>query len=66
MHGLPREKAEQISEFADFMIKSYEDQELTHDIEYIASEDSSFDFIDEEEDLCTVNDIFPFYRFEQQ
>jgi len=62
MHGLPREKAEQISEFADFMIKSYEDQELTHDIEYIASEDSSFDFLNEEEDLYTVDDLIEIYH----
>jgi hypothetical protein len=54
---LPKEKAEEISDFADFVLSKYEDQTLTEGIQQLVSESSSFQFLKDEEDLYSVSDL---------
>lgn len=42
--------------FADFLIQRYEELQLTNDMQQIAS-GQSFDFLKDEEDLYTENDL---------
>ena len=51
INKLPDEKAEEISEFADFVMKRYEENLLNNGIQQIKSESKSFDFLDNEEHL---------------
>ena len=57
INQLPEEKAAEISDFADFLIKRYEEQSLIKDIQIILSENVSFSFLDNEEDLYSENDL---------
>ena len=54
---LPSEKAIEISDFADFIIKRYEEQLLTENIQKMVLESNSFSFLNEEEDLYSLNDL---------
>ena len=57
INQLPENKAEEISDFADFLIKKYRDQELTQEIQHAVSESISFDFLRTEEDLYAESDL---------
>ena len=54
---LPEDKAIEISDFAEFLFKKYEEELLTSDIQKAISDSKSFDFLAEEEELYTINDI---------
>jgi hypothetical protein len=57
INHLPEEKAEEISDFAEFMMKQYEEQQLTKGIQRLSANSQAFDFLDDEEDLYTENDL---------
>lgn len=60
INQLPEEKAVEISDFADFLIKRHEDVQLSKDLTNLAS-GKSFDFLNDEEDLYTESDIKEVY-----
>jgi hypothetical protein len=62
INQLPEDKAEEISDFADFIFKRYEEQELLHGIRKIASESQAFEFLMEEEDIYSVADLKEVYN----
>jgi hypothetical protein len=57
INQLPNDKAIEIVDFAEFIIKKYEDQLLVNAIQQLNSESKAFGFLSEEEDLYTVSDI---------
>jgi len=57
INQLPDSKAEEISDFADFVIKRYEEQILNDDISQALSESKAFDFLRYENDLYSVEDL---------
>lgn len=59
---LPENKAEEISDFADFVIKKYEDQKLTDAIQQIITDSKTFAFLESEEELYTVADLKEVYN----
>lgn len=62
INQLPQEKATEISDFADFVIKKYEDQVLTDSIQKLTSESKVFAFLNDEEDLYTLTDLKERYK----
>jgi hypothetical protein len=54
---LPQDKAEEISDFADFMLKKFEDLTLLQGIQNLQSRSESFSFLLEEEDIYSLADI---------
>jgi len=62
INQLPLNKAEEIVDFVDFIIKRYEEQMLTQGIQQLASEGQTFDFLNQEEDLYTVSDLKEVYN----
>ncbi len=62
INQLPEDKAEEISDFADFILKRYEEQELTKGIQKMASESKTFDFLNNEEDIYSVADLKEIYN----
>ena len=63
INQLPEDKAEEISDFADFVFKKYEEQELSKGIQKLAAEGHSFDFLESEEELYSVSDLKVVYNF---
>ncbi len=59
---LPEDKAEEISDFADFVFKRYEEQELTAGIHKLASESQAFDFLKTEDEIYSIEDLKEVYN----
>jgi hypothetical protein len=57
LKALPENEAKQVSDFADFMLKKYEEITLQHGIQYLQSESESFSFLNEDEELYSTADI---------
>lgn len=57
INQLPESKAEEISDFADFIIKKYEEDNLAQAMRQMASNAQAFTFLEKEEDLYTINDL---------
>ena len=57
INQLPEEKAAEISDFAEFMMKQYEEQQLTTALQRLTTNSQTFDFLNNEEDLYTENDL---------
>lgn len=64
INQLPEDKAEEISDFADFVFKKYEEQELSKGIQKLAAEGHSFNFLESEEELYSISDLKVVYNFQ--
>lgn len=62
INQLPLNKAEEIADFVDFILKRYEEQLLTQGIQQLAAEGQTFDFLNEEEDLYSIKDLKEVYN----
>ena len=62
INHLPEDKAVEISNFADFISKRYEEQTLTEGLKQIASNSQSFDFLNEDEELYALSDLKEVYN----
>ena len=62
INQLPEEKAEEISDFADFVTKRYEENRLTDGIQSMISKSETFQFLNEEEELYSVADLKKVYN----
>ena len=54
---LPEDKGVEVADFADFILHKIEENDLQKGIEYISSSLGSFDFLNDEEELYTIEDI---------
>jgi hypothetical protein len=60
---LPEEKIKDVDDFIDFLESGIKEDELIRkEIKYLLSHSKSYDFLNEEEDLYTVNDLKEKYR----
>ena len=57
MQKLPADKVAEVSDFADFILQRKEDKEITEGIAQISIQAKSYKFLDEEEELYTLNDV---------
>jgi antirestriction protein len=62
INQLPEDKAEEIFDFADFLVKRHEEQGLIKDIQNILSDSHSFEFLNNEEDLYSETDLKEVYN----
>lgn len=62
INQLPEDKAEEISDFADFVFKRYEEHELTNGIQKMTSESHAFEFLKAEEEIYTIADLKEVYN----
>ena len=61
INQLPEDKAAEISDFADFIMKRYEDECLVEGIKHLTSNSQAFDFLKNEEDLYSESDLKEVY-----
>jgi hypothetical protein len=57
LNVLPTEKAEEIADFADFILKKHEEYILQKGIYKFTEEGETFNFLNEEEVLYSVKDV---------
>ncbi|TSJ42947.1 hypothetical protein FO440_01790 [Mucilaginibacter corticis] len=60
INQLPEDKAVEIADFADFLIRQQDELSFNKDVQGLAS-GQSFDFLKEEEDLYAVSDLKEVY-----
>jgi len=54
---LPVEKAGEVADFADFILKNYEEYILQKGIEKLTIQSGTFDFLNDDEDLYSLDDL---------
>jgi len=54
---LPEDKAQEISDFADFILRKYEDLTLQQGMQVLQEESKAFSFLNDEEELYSRSDI---------
>jgi hypothetical protein len=54
---LPDEKAGEVADFADYVLKKHEEHILQNGIEKLVEKSNAFQFLNDEEDLYTLADI---------
>ena len=59
---LPESKINEVNDFVDFLLNKVEDQLITEGIQEIASTSKSFEFLNNEPDLYSVNDLKVTYK----
>lgn len=62
INQLPEDKALEISNFADFIFKRFEEQELTKGIQKMVSDSQTFDFLKNEEEIYSLDDLKEIYN----
>jgi hypothetical protein len=62
LNQLPEAKAEEISDFADFVTKRYEEDRMTKGIQQLTASSQAFDFLNDEEDLYSEADLKEVYN----
>ncbi|MEP6947828.1 MAG: hypothetical protein ABI863_01075 [Ginsengibacter sp.] len=62
INQLSENKAEEISDFADFVTKRHEDHQLTQGIQKLTADSDVFDFLNIEEDLYSIADLKEVYN----
>lgn len=62
INQLPEDKAEEISDFADFLSKRYEEYQLQQGIQQLSATSKAFDFLNDEEDIYTIADLKEVYN----
>ena len=59
---LPDENIKEINDFTEFLLSKIDDRMITKGIQKMTSESKSFEFLKDEEDLYTVNDLKERYK----
>lgn len=59
---LPDFKIKEINDFVDFLLRRIDDQILQEGIQELASKSKAFKYLNEEEDLYSVNDLKERYK----
>lgn len=62
INQLPVDKAEEISDFADFVRKRHQEQQLTEGIQLLIEKGTAFEFLRDEEDIYTIADLKEVYN----
>lgn len=57
LKNLPDEKVAEVADFTEYLYQKYEEYILNRGIRKLVSESKSFEFLKEEEDLYTLNDL---------
>jgi hypothetical protein len=57
LRKLPDHKLNEISDFIDFILKKHEEEQIKKGIETLISSSKSFEYLQNEEEIYTLNDI---------
>ena len=59
---LPDQKLKEVSDFAEFLLSRIDNQIMTEGIQKLVSDSKTFKFLEDEEDLYSVDDLKEKYR----
>ena len=58
---LPADKAEEVVDFAEFVMKRYEENKLSEGLQRLIADSQTFEFLNDEEDLYSKADLKQVY-----
>lgn len=59
---LPASKVQEVNDFVEFLLNKIDDQIITEGIQQIASKSKAYEFLNDEPDLYSVNDLKVKYK----
>ena len=59
---LPDQKLKEVSDFAEFLLNRIENQLTTEGIQKLVTDSKAFKFLEEDDDIYTVNDLKEKYK----
>jgi hypothetical protein len=59
---LPADKIEEVSDFADYILKKYDERILQQEMHALIEQSDTFNFLKEEEDLYSISDLKEQYK----
>ena len=62
IHQLPDLRIQEINDFAEFLLSKIDDKILLEGIQKLAADSKSFDYMNNEENLYSVNDVKESYK----
>jgi hypothetical protein len=62
---LPQHKVRDVSDFADYLLKKYEEDIIQRGIEKLVSKSATYDLLKDEEDLYSVEDLKEKYEWKK-
>ena len=62
LNRLPIEKVNEVHDYADYLLAKMEDNIVNEGIRELSSTTTAFDYLKDEEDLYTVNDLKERYK----
>ncbi len=62
LNRLPIEKVNEVHDYADYLLAKLEDNIVNECIRELSSTTTAFDYLNDEEDLYTVNDLKERYK----
>ena len=62
MNRLPEEKVAEVFDFAEFILKKYEEFLLNEGIQEWTSKSKTYEFLENEEEIYSVNDLKVIYN----
>jgi hypothetical protein len=62
INHLPDEKVREVNDFTEFLLSKIDDKLINEGIKKLTSEGKSFDFLKDEENLYSVNDLIERYK----
>jgi hypothetical protein len=62
LYALPADKIEEVSDFADYVLKKYDEKTMQQEMHVLIEQSDTFNFVKEDEDLYSVNDLKERYK----
>lgn len=62
INKMPNEKAEEIADYAEVVLRRFKKQEFPKDIEQKVSKSETFGFLKDEDDIYTISDLKELYN----
>jgi 3-hydroxyacyl-CoA dehydrogenase len=62
LNKLPDQKLREVSDFAEFLLNRIDEAVITEGIQKLAGNSAAFEFLEEEEELYSVNDLKEKYK----
>jgi hypothetical protein len=62
LSALPDDKIEEVSDFADYVLKKYDDRSLQREMQTLAERSETFNFVREDEETYSVTDLIDPYK----
>jgi hypothetical protein len=60
--SLPSDKIEEVSDFADYILKKYDDRSLQQEMHALIEQSDTFSFLNDDEELYSTADLKELYK----